>query len=158
MASCPWPVLERLVATWVIEGIGGAICVGGGCEAAAAAVAGPAIVAYFVLRTIHAAAPSVLAGAEVRGMTLNGTLIFYVPPPKVLPGFKDAERVRGKTPVRGGGGLRARWKTKDGKIIEWDSQHGKVEVYSPNGKHLGEFDPVTGQQTKPPVPGRPVEK
>ncbi|WP_256989347.1 colicin E3/pyocin S6 family cytotoxin [Rhodococcus sp. 05-2254-6] len=39
-------------------------------------------------------------------------------------------------------------------MYEWDSQHGAVEKYSKNGKHLGEFDPNTGAQTKPPDPTR----
>lgn len=85
-------------------------------------------------------------------------ITFYMPPPKTLPAFPDASRVRGKTPVQGGGGTRARWKSKDGKIIEWDSQHGTVEVYSPGGKHLGEYNPNTGEQTKPAKPGRSVER
>jgi hypothetical protein len=56
-------------------------------------------------------------------------------------------------------GGRARWNGTDGKIYEWDSQHGTVEVYSPNGKvHLGEFDPNTGMQTKPGKPGRTAPK
>jgi len=61
--------------------------------------------------------------------------------------------------VQGGGSLRKRWKGKDGKIYEWDSQHGTVEVYSKNGKrHLGEYDPGTGKQVKPPNPEREVER
>ncbi|MGW2961624.1 colicin E3/pyocin S6 family cytotoxin [Streptomyces sp. NPDC001220] len=36
-----------------------------------------------------------------------------------------------------------------GEIYEWDSQHGAVEKYNKRGKHLGEFDPDTGAQTKP---------
>lgn len=47
----------------------------------------------------------------------------------------------------------------NGKIYEWDSQHGTVEVYDKTGrKHLGEFDSVTGEQTKPADPTRRVEK
>lgn len=47
----------------------------------------------------------------------------------------------------------------NGKIDEWDSQHGTVEVYDKTGhKHLGEFDSVTGEQTKPADPMRRVEK
>jgi hypothetical protein len=80
-----------------------------------------------------------------------------VPPPRELPAFPDAKRVKPKTPVQGGGGLRARWKGKDGTIYEWDSQHGAVEVYDRRGRPLGEYDPNTGQQTKPPDPARRVE-
>ncbi|WP_104819780.1 colicin E3/pyocin S6 family cytotoxin [Kitasatospora sp. MMS16-BH015] len=67
-----------------------------------------------------------------------------------LPGFPDAKPSKAVTGVQGGGGRRPRWIDKDGKILEWDYQHGKVEKYSKNGKeHLGEFDPFTGKQTKP---------
>ena len=77
----------------------------------------------------------------------------YTPAPKDLPGFPDAERVRPRTPVQGGGGLRPRW--EDGKYIyEWDSRHGEVEKYDRRGRHLGSFDPNTGDALKGPVPGR----
>jgi len=81
----------------------------------------------------------------------------YRPPPKELPAFPGARRVKPKTSVKGGGGLRARWKDFLGRILEWDSQHGALEVYDKRGKHLGEFDPDTGAQTKPPDPTRRVE-
>ena len=81
-----------------------------------------------------------------------------IPPPDTLPAFPDAVRGTPKTPVQGGGGLRKRWKDPDGTIYEWDSQHGAVEVYGRNGKrHLGEYDPVTGEQTKPPDSTRKVQ-
>lgn len=35
-----------------------------------------------------------------------------------------------------------------GFIYEWDRQHGTVEKYNKRGKHLGEFDPNTGEQNK----------
>jgi hypothetical protein len=70
----------------------------------------------------------------------------YFPPPQNLPGFPDAVRVR-KT-------QRVRWKDSDGNIYEWDYENGRVEKYNKRGKHLGEFDPDTGIQTKPAVPGR----
>lgn len=60
--------------------------------------------------------------------------------------------------MAGGGLLRRRWKDTDGNIYEWDSQHGAVEIYDKRGRHKGEFDPNTGEQTKPPVPGRKVAK
>ncbi|WP_447867475.1 colicin E3/pyocin S6 family cytotoxin [Rahnella bonaserana] len=76
-----------------------------------------------------------------------------------LPAFPDAQKAKKKTPVKGGGTLRSRWKDNSGKIYEWDSQHGTVEMYDRTGrKHLGEFDPVTGEQTKPADPTRSVEK
>ncbi|MDY0810706.1 colicin E3/pyocin S6 family cytotoxin [Kitasatospora purpeofusca] len=82
----------------------------------------------------------------------------YVPPPANLPAFPDAKLVPRKTPVKNGGGLRKRWKDKDGCIYEWDSQHGAVEKYDKKGKHLGEYDPDTGEQTKPADKKRKVEK
>ena len=44
--------------------------------------------------------------------------------------------------------LRKRWRDDDGKIYEWDYQHGTVEVYDSWGRHVGEYDPVTGRQIK----------
>ena len=81
----------------------------------------------------------------------------YYPPPKGLSAFPDAKITTRKTPLKGGGGLRKRWKTKDGTIFEWDSQHGAVEKYSKRGKHLGEFNPETGEQTKNADSTREVE-
>jgi hypothetical protein len=82
----------------------------------------------------------------------------YHPPPKALSAFLDAVKVAGKTRVKGGGGVRKRWRDAKGRIFEWDSQHGAVEMYDKQGKHLGEFDAVTGEQTKPPNSDRKVEK
>ncbi|TCT58865.1 colicin E3/pyocin S6 family cytotoxin, partial [Vibrio crassostreae] len=87
--------------------------------------------------------------------------IKYIPAPKglpPLPAFPDAIKAKKKTSVQGGGKLRERWKDKKSRIYEWDSQHGKVEVYSKSGKHLGEFDHITGEQTKEADPSRKVEK
>lgn len=81
----------------------------------------------------------------------------YYPAPKGLTAFPDAQVTPRKTPIKGGGGLRKRWKTKDGTIFEWDSQHGAVEKYNKRGKHLGEFDPKTGEQTKGADSSREVE-
>lgn len=86
----------------------------------------------------------------------NGLLLPHVVPPKWLKGFPGANRVTPKT-ARPGGGLRARWRGPDGMIYEWDYQHGAVEVYDRNGKHLGQYDPVTGQRTGRAVPRRTVE-
>lgn len=70
--------------------------------------------------------------------------------PDELPAFPDAKPAKPKTPVQGGGGKRKRWKDKKKRIYEWDSQHGIVEQYDKTGKkHLGEFDPNTGEQLKP---------
>ncbi|MGW4644937.1 colicin E3/pyocin S6 family cytotoxin [Kitasatospora sp. NPDC004289] len=83
-----------------------------------------------------------------------------VPPPKGgLPGMPGAQRVPPKTPVQGGGGMRPRWEDKK-HIYEWDSQHGEVEKYTKQGKHLGAFDPNTGKPLpgKGPVSGRTCVK
>lgn len=76
-----------------------------------------------------------------------------------LPAFPDAKTAKKRTPVKYGGSLRSRWKDSKGRIYEWDSQHGTVEIYDRSGRnHLGEFDPITGEQTKPADPTRKVEK
>ncbi len=80
----------------------------------------------------------------------------YARTPLILNAFPDAKRVRGKTP-RADGGLRNRWKSPSGMIYEWDYRHGRVEVYDRRGRHLGEFDPDTGEQTKPANPVYQVE-
>ena len=74
----------------------------------------------------------------------------------MLKAFPRALPATRKTP-RLGGGLRHRWKDNHaGMIFEWDYQHGRVEVYNHFGHHLGEFDPNTGVQTKPPSNRRRV--
>ncbi len=81
----------------------------------------------------------------------------YIPPPDELEAFPDARLVRSKTLNRGGK-KRKHWKDpSSGDILEWDSQHGRVERYSRRGKHLGEFNATTGEQTKPPNPNYRVE-
>lgn len=86
----------------------------------------------------------------------------YTPPPsdKVLPGFPDATYV-GRGSPKAGGGYRARWSLSDGRILEWDSAHGTIEMWTngkKNAKHMGEFNPATGEQLPgrkgQPVPGR----
>ncbi|AVO56678.1 colicin E3/pyocin S6 family cytotoxin [Pseudomonas chlororaphis] len=82
----------------------------------------------------------------------------YHPTPQgLLPAFPDAVRVRSKTPVTGGGGLRPRWVDRAGNIYEWDRQHGTLEKYNKRGRHQSEFDYVTGKQTKDADKGRRVE-
>ena len=81
----------------------------------------------------------------------------YHPAPKSLAGFPGLFPVKWKTPMRGGGGMRRRWKDERGNIYEWDYRHGTVEMYDPRGRHLGEFDPVNGQKLKAAQPGRRVE-
>jgi RHS repeat-associated protein len=78
-----------------------------------------------------------------------GSIVQYTPPPKTLPGFPGAKKV----PRKG----RARWKNPNGDVLEWDSQHGDVEVYDKRGRHRGSADPKTGNMIKEPVPGRTIE-
>lgn len=78
----------------------------------------------------------------------------YYRAPKLLSAFPDARPVQPKTYVRGGGVMRKRWVGRKGRIYEWDSQHGTVELFNKQGVHLGEFDHTTGEQTKPATPGR----
>ena len=98
------------------------------------------------------------AGAALSrfGALLRGDASGPKQAPTDLPGFPDAKRAKPKTAVQGGGKLRRRWIGKDGSIYEWDSQHGTVEKYNKRGKHLGEYDPVTGEETKPADPSRKV--
>jgi hypothetical protein len=79
----------------------------------------------------------------------------YHPAPKTLPGFPKAKPAKPKTGM-GGKKKRKRWKNDDDDILEWDYQHGKIERYNDKGKHKGEFDPDTGQKTKPADPKRTI--
>ncbi|RON55037.1 colicin E3/pyocin S6 family cytotoxin [Pseudomonas frederiksbergensis] len=81
----------------------------------------------------------------------------YHQKPDFLAAFPDAKWASPKTSIKGGGGLRPRWKDRSGTIYEWDFQHGAVEKYNKRGKHLGEFDHETGTQNKPADPTRKVE-
>lgn len=54
-------------------------------------------------------------------------------------------------------GLRRSGKGKNLRYYEWDHTHGDIELYDAAGKHLGTVDPVTGQLTKPAVPGRNIK-
>ncbi|SEM81797.1 S-type Pyocin [Pseudomonas sp. ok272] len=83
---------------------------------------------------------------------------YYPVPTGGLTAFPDAVSTRSKSAVQGGGKKRPRWKDKKGRIYEWDSQHGAVEMYDKQGIHLGEFDPETGVQIKPAKPGRTTPK
>jgi len=81
-----------------------------------------------------------------------------VPPPgDELPAFPEATRSKPKTSRRGGRGRRPRWKDAYGTIYEWDSLHGTVEKYNSKGRHIGEFDPITGNQVGEPNPTYEVE-
>lgn len=81
----------------------------------------------------------------------------YISPPISLPAFPDAMKTKSKTIVQGGGKKRDRWKGKGGTLYEWDSRHGTIEKYSKRGIHLGEFNYLTGEQTKPADPTRRIE-
>lgn len=80
----------------------------------------------------------------------------YHPKPKYLTAFPPAVRAQSKTLINGGGGLRPRWKDADGYLYEWDFERGKVEKYNKRGRHLGEFDPITGARTKGPEDKRRI--
>ncbi|AZE46017.1 Colicin E3 [Pseudomonas chlororaphis] len=97
------------------------------------------------------------AGVQPLYIVLSTPVSGYVPAPSALPGFPDAIRAKRKTSVQGGGGRRKRWKTAKGLILEWGSQHGAVEMHDKHGRHLGEFDPFTGEQTKTADKARSVE-
>ena len=81
----------------------------------------------------------------------------YHKAPDFLSGFPQARRVRSKTVVQGGGKKRARWIDQEGQILEWDYQHGAVEVYNKHGNHLGEFDAKTGERLKPRDPRKEID-
>ncbi|OXU28552.1 hypothetical protein TSAR_011436 [Trichomalopsis sarcophagae] len=86
----------------------------------------------------------------------------YHPPPqtKDIKGIPGLESQKRKTPVQGGGGLRSRWQDSKGKnVYEWDSRHGELEKYrKSDGKHMGSFDPKTGNQNKGPDPKKNMDK
>jgi len=81
----------------------------------------------------------------------------YFPKPSVLPAFPNAKWARPKTQVQSGGKQRPRWIGEDGTIYEWDFQHGTVEKYNKRGRHLGEFDHLTGVELKPADSSRRIE-
>jgi hypothetical protein len=76
----------------------------------------------------------------------------YVQPPDQLPAFPEAKRCPSKTYIGRSQKQRTRWRCQE-FIYEWDYRHGCVEIYCrKNGRHRGEFDPMTAQQVKPPNP------
>ena len=74
----------------------------------------------------------------------------YIRAPDILRAFPEAIRTKPK-------GGRHRWKDPRGLIFEWDSRHGALEVYNARGRHLGEYDHVTGEQLEFADPTREVE-
>jgi hypothetical protein len=108
-----------------------------------------------VADSVAVAIPAVPGGVGLGLKVSRGAK--YVPAPKEIEGISGLVRAKSKTSVQGGGGLRRRWKSKKGSIYEWDSQHGALEKYNKRGKHQGEFDHLTGKQTKPANKKRKVE-
>jgi hypothetical protein len=100
---------------------------------------------------------TVSIGEDSSVLGLGAVYSDYTPAPKEVTGVLGLKQAKPKTPVQGGGGLRKRWKDQKGNIYEWDSQHGALEKYNKRGKHLGEFDSSTGEQTKPADKTRSVE-
>lgn len=82
----------------------------------------------------------------------------YYDHPKTLPAFPDAIRVKSKSSVQGGGKQRARWVDRKGRIYEWDYKSNAVEKFDKLANHLGEFNHITGEQTKPAKPGRKTSR
>ncbi|MFF7717624.1 colicin E3/pyocin S6 family cytotoxin [Streptomyces sp. NPDC007988] len=138
---------------------GGALCITGvGCLAGAPAIVastglivGGAYTATDGIGRLNDGLGQALREAQSKGSVTRKEPLQAgpKPAPSSLPAFPGASRAKPKTPVQGGGGLRMRWKDPKGDIYEWDSQHGTVEKYNKRGKHLGEYDPNTGTQTKP---------
>lgn len=81
----------------------------------------------------------------------------YVPAATSLPGFPDAYKVRGKTPYSKDK-VRARWETSDDKILEWDYQHGNIEMYNKQGNHVGAYNHETGEKVEDAIKGRNIKK
>jgi Cytotoxic len=80
----------------------------------------------------------------------------YISPPGSSSAFPDLRSVHPKTPFPGG--MRKRWKDDSNDIFEWDYQHGQFERYDSRGRHRGQFDPETGEQTKDADPNKTVER
>ncbi len=156
------------VAGFFTLGTGAAAAAGGAGSAAAASIV-TVLIAFDASAALLVGA-SVAAGVAVAGVanelqplldanptTFNssnsgggGNQWHYQPAPKNLPGFPKAKWAKTM-------GRRKRWVDDDGNIYEWDYQHGAVEKYSKKGVHQGEYDPNTGQQTKPPDTKRSPE-
>jgi hypothetical protein len=101
--------------------------------------------------------PKAIITSTFKGMAVD-TVLGVIFPPKdgKLPGFPGATPTDRKTPRQGGGGKRHRWNW--GKfILEWDYQHGTIELYDKRGHHLGEFNYETRKQLKPAKKGRRIE-
>jgi hypothetical protein len=69
--------------------------------------------------------------------------------PSESPIWQDLQQFRGSIRTNGLAGASRR-------LFEWDYTHGDIEVYNGRGVHLGSMDPVTGEMSKGPVPGRTI--
>ncbi|WP_071837646.1 colicin E3/pyocin S6 family cytotoxin [Hymenobacter norwichensis] len=49
-----------------------------------------------------------------------------------------------------------RWRSDSGRLYEWDSLHGEIEVYNRRGKHIAVYDPE-GNYKKDAVNGRKID-
>ncbi|WP_244639343.1 colicin E3/pyocin S6 family cytotoxin [Bosea sp. ANAM02] len=94
---------------------------------------------------------AIRAGKQALGPRGEGQFD-YIPPPETLVGLPGSVKEKPK-----GNKSRKRWRLPNGDFVEWDSQHGELELYDKRGKHKGVLDPRSGKQTKPPVPGRRAE-
>jgi hypothetical protein len=148
---------EVLGAGLDVTGVGAALGVPLNVVSAGGLLAGTGLAAGGLTDMAHEVNGNFVSAMAKKGGGGRGPQ-YHPAPPKgganQLPGFPDAVRVSEKSTVQGGGKLRARWADPDGNIYEWDYQHGTVEKYNKRGQHLGEYDPNTGAQTKPPAPGR----
>jgi hypothetical protein len=130
----------------------------GAAGLAAGAAAGGLVAAGGLpnLQPLLQANPTLYNSEAGGGGMVSGPGGNYYQPPRTLKAFPRARRADRKTWMSGGR-KRFRWKDDKGAIYEWDSQHGRVEVYNKRGAHQGEFDPNTSAQTKPADPTRRVD-
>lgn len=133
-----------VIAASVVGVLGAVDSVAVAAVGAVAAAGAAAVGAVNELQPLLEASPTTF-----NANTGGGNSHHYYPAPKNLAGFPNARKI---DPI--GPRYRKRWTDDKGTIYEWDYQHGAVEKYSRNGKHLGEFDADTGAQTKPADPTR----
>nr|WP_314566551.1 S-type pyocin domain-containing protein [uncultured Pseudomonas sp.] len=85
---------------------------------------------------------------------------FAAPRTEDITGFPGLVKQKRKTSKKDGSGLRERWKDAKGRrLFEWDSEKGELEVYRYSDvKHLGSFDPYTGERRGPAKDERRIRK
>jgi hypothetical protein len=81
------------------------------------------------------------------GIERDGTMVHF---PKECTPIMISKKMIPLPKRNAGGKHRERYMGNDCKVYEWDSQHGKFEVYSPNSKlnhfyHDGEASPINGE-------------